>query len=109
MHAATAALHRSPISTSVINDAGFAITGPLHLDGPEALQQETAVDVAAVVDITRTFIEQLRTAEVGVLVNVASAVAYQPFPGMAVYSASKAFVLHFTEAQWQNPRAPGRG
>ncbi|CAN5706864.1 SDR family oxidoreductase [soil metagenome] len=93
--------------TSVINNAGFATVGPFHTEDSEALQREIAVDVAAVVDISRAFIEPLRTAGVGVLVNVASAVAYQPFPNMAVYSASKAFVLHFTEALWQESLGTG--
>lgn len=93
--------------TSVINNAGFATTGPFHREDPAALQRELAVDVAAVVDISRAFIDPLRSAGIGILVNVASAVAYQPFPGMAVYSASKAFVLHFTEALWQESQGTG--
>jgi uncharacterized protein len=93
--------------TSVINNAGFATTGAFHREDPQALQREIAVDVAAVVDISHAFIESLRTAGVGVLVNIASAVAYQPFPNMAVYSASKAFVLHFTEALWEESRDTG--
>jgi short-subunit dehydrogenase len=106
-HLAAELTARGVSVTSVVNSAGFATTGTLHLEDPQALQREIAVDVAAVVDISRAFIEPLRNAGVGVLVNVASAVAYQPFPGMAVYSASKAFVLHFTEALWQESLGTG--
>lgn len=106
-HLAAELAARGVSVTSVINNAGFATTGLFHLEEPEALQREVAVDVAAVVDISHAFIEPLRAAGVGVLVNVASAVAYQPFPGMAVYSASKAFVLHFTEALWQESLGTG--
>jgi short-subunit dehydrogenase len=66
-----------------------------------------ALDVTAVVDISRAFIGPLRGRGEGVLVNVASAAAYQPVPNMAVYAATKAFVLSFTEALWQESRGTG--
>ena len=43
----------------------------------------------------------------GALVMVASTAAYQPTPGMAVYGATKAFVLSFTEALWAEARGTG--
>ncbi|MFP3548272.1 SDR family NAD(P)-dependent oxidoreductase, partial [Rhizobium sp. SIMBA_035] len=43
----------------------------------------------------------------GALVNVASTAAFQPIPGMAVYGATKAFVLSFTEAVAHETRASG--
>jgi short-subunit dehydrogenase len=42
-----------------------------------------------------------------VLINVASMAAYQPIPNMAVYAATKAFVLSFTEALWQESLGTG--
>lgn len=93
--------------TSVINNAGFGTFGPLHLEDPARLRQELAVNVGAVVDISRAFIGRLRTHGKGVLVNVASMGAYQPVPHMAVYGATKAFVLSFTEALWYESRGTG--
>ncbi|MER6994362.1 SDR family NAD(P)-dependent oxidoreductase [Streptomyces sp. NPDC000410] len=93
--------------TSVINNAGFASFGAFHQADPVRLRQEIAVDVTAVADISRAFIEQLRTAGRGVLVNVASMAAYQPNPRMAVYGAAKAFVLSLTEALWEESRGTG--
>ncbi|HET6479753.1 MAG TPA: SDR family NAD(P)-dependent oxidoreductase [Actinoplanes sp.] len=89
--------------TSVVNNAGFATHGPFHAEDPEALRREIAVDVASVVDISRTFIGRLD----GFLVNVASMAAYQANPTMAVYGATKAFVLSFTEALWYESRGTG--
>jgi short-subunit dehydrogenase len=93
--------------TSVINNAGFATFGPFHRAEPERLRREIAVDVTAVADISRAFIEQLRADGRGVLVNVASMAAYQPNPRMALYGATKAFVLSLTEALWEESRHTG--
>jgi short-subunit dehydrogenase len=43
----------------------------------------------------------------GLVINVASTAAFQPLPTMAVYAASKAFVLSFTEALWAETRTSG--
>ncbi|MET8630242.1 SDR family oxidoreductase [Kitasatospora sp. NPDC004669] len=93
--------------TSVINNAGFGTFGPFHQADPARLRQEIAVDVTAVADISRAFVERLRTAGRGVLVNVASMAAYQPNPRMALYGATKAFVLSLTEALWEESRGTG--
>ncbi|MFD3944652.1 SDR family NAD(P)-dependent oxidoreductase [Streptomyces sp. NPDC058579] len=93
--------------TSVVNNAGFATFGPFHTEDPQRLREEIAVDIAALVDISRAFIGPLRSAGSGVLVNVASMAAYLPVPNMAVYAAAKAFVLSFTEALWQESRGTG--
>ena len=93
--------------TSVVNNAGFGTFGPFHTEDPDRLQEEINVNVASVVDISRAFIGRLRAGGNGVLVNVASMAAYQPIPNMAVYAASKAFVLSFTEALWQESLGTG--
>ena len=43
----------------------------------------------------------------GVILNIASVAAFQPVPYMAVYAASKAFVLSFSEALWAEYRPRG--
>ncbi|GAB3607681.1 SDR family NAD(P)-dependent oxidoreductase [Conyzicola nivalis] len=93
--------------TGLVNNAGFGTDGPFHDEDPERLTEEINVDVANLVDITRAFIEPLRAAGTGILVNVASLAAYAPSPGMAVYAACKAFVLSFTEALWFEARGTG--
>lgn len=93
--------------TGLVNNAGFGTDGPFHEEDPVRLRDEIAVDVANLVDISRAFIEPLRQAGRGILVNVASLAAYAPGPDMAVYSACKAFVLSFTEALWFESRSSG--
>ena len=95
------------VVTGVVNNAGFGTDGPFHDENPATLAQEIAVDITTLVDISRAYIEPLRSAGNGILVNVASVAGHQPIPGMAVYSASKAFVLNFTEALWHESRATG--
>ncbi|MFJ2228676.1 SDR family NAD(P)-dependent oxidoreductase [Streptomyces halstedii] len=91
----------------LVNNAGFGTDGPFHQEDPGRLTDEINVDVASLVDLTRAFIEPLRTSGRGILVNLASMTAYTPTPAMAVYAACKAFVLSFTEALWYESRGTG--
>lgn len=89
---------RGIVPTMLVNNAGFGTTRPFATTEPEALSRQVALNVTAVVELTRALLPGLVAAGGGTLVNVASLSAYQPLPQMAVYAASKAFVLHFTEA-----------
>ena len=93
--------------TGLVNNAGFGTHGPFAQEDAGQLRREIAVDVQALVELTRTFIDDLRAAQQGVLINVASMAAYTPVPRMAVYGAAKAFVLSFTEALWYEHRGTG--
>ena len=93
--------------TSLVNNAAFGTFGPFHAEDPGRIREEISVNVASVVDVSRAFIGQLRASGTGVLINVASLAAYQPIPNMAVYGATKAFVLSFTEALWQESLGTG--
>ncbi|WP_285639110.1 SDR family oxidoreductase [Lentzea sp. NBRC 102530] len=93
--------------TSLINNAGFANFGAFHENEPERLRQEVAVDVNAVVEISRAFIEPLRANGHGFLINLASMAAYQGTPWSSVYGATKAFVVSFTEGLWIESQGTG--
>ncbi|MGZ3148254.1 SDR family NAD(P)-dependent oxidoreductase [Lentzea chajnantorensis] len=93
--------------TGLVNNAGFGTYGPFAQEDVERLRTEIALDVSAVVELSRTFLGELVASGRGVLVNVASMAAYHPTPRMAVYGAAKAFVLSFTEALWQEHRRSG--
>jgi uncharacterized protein len=92
---------------TVINNAGFATYGPFAEEDPERVAQEVTLNIGAVVDLTRAFLPQLVRAGHGAVVNVASTAAFQPIPSMAVYGATKAFVLSFTEAVSYEVRKSG--
>ena len=81
----------------VVNNAGFGLVGTADtLDRAEQLAM-IDLDVRALTDLSLAFIDSLKRRKGGIL-NVASVAAFMPGPGMAVYYASKAYVLSFSEA-----------
>jgi short-subunit dehydrogenase len=93
--------------STLVNNAGFGNHGFLTTIEPAKLDSEIAVNVAAVVSLTRAFLRQLLASGGGALVNVASTAGFQPVPRMAVYGATKAFVLSFTQAVWFEAKGSG--
>ena len=81
----------------VVNNAGFGLIGAAdELDLAEQLAM-VDVNVRALTDLSLAFIEPLQRRRGGIL-NVASLAGFLPGPGMAVYYASKAYVVSFSEA-----------
>jgi uncharacterized protein len=81
----------------VVNNAGFGVFGyAFKCDRAEQLDI-LAVNVRALTDLSLRFADSLIRNRGGVL-NIASIAGFLPGPGMAVYYASKAYVLSFTEA-----------
>jgi uncharacterized protein len=81
----------------VVNNAGFGLTGDAAtLDRGEQLAM-IDLNVRALTELSLAFVDSLARHRGGIL-NVASIAAFLPGPGMAVYYASKAFVLSFSEA-----------
>ena len=84
----------------VVNNAGFGLMGDAAtLDRNEQLGM-VDLNVRALTELSLAFVDSL-TRHRGGLLNVASIAAFLPGPGMAVYYASKAYVLSFTEALHQ--------
>ncbi len=81
----------------VVNNAGFGLYGPAEaLDRGEQLAM-IDVNVRALTDLSLRWIDSLSRNRGGIL-NVASLASFLPGPGMAVYYATKAYVLSFSEA-----------
>jgi short-subunit dehydrogenase len=91
----------------LVNNAGFGTYGAFETIAPETEQNEIAVNVAAVVSLAHAFLPGMLLRGHGAILNVASTAAFQPGPYMAVYAATKAFVLSFSEALWAEYRARG--
>ena len=84
----------------LINNAGFAIHGAFPGDDPGRMVAEVNLNVTALVDLTARLLPGMVDRGHGAIINVASTAAFQPLPYMAVYGATKAFVLSFSEALW---------
>lgn len=91
----------------LVNNAGFGTYGRFHTIDAAREQQEIMLNVAAVVDLTHLFLPAMVERRDGAVINVASTAAFQAVPFEAVYAASKAFVLSFSEALWFEYRKLG--
>jgi short-subunit dehydrogenase len=91
----------------LINNAGFGSMGDFaKLD----LQRELDMidlNVRSLVELTQRFLVPMRERKSGSIINVASTAGFQPVPFMATYAATKAFVLSFSEALWEENRPHG--
>jgi short-subunit dehydrogenase len=91
----------------LVNNAGFMTYGHFEAIDPAADHAEVMVNVTAVVDLCHALLPGMLQRQQGGIINVASIVAFQPIPFMAVYSATKAFVVAFSMALAEEMR--GRG
>jgi uncharacterized protein len=82
----------------LINNAGFGFHGPFDAEPLENAVAMLRVNVESLVVLTRGLAPAMLARRRGAIVNVASTAAFQPVPWMAVYGATKAFVLSFSEA-----------
>ncbi len=81
----------------LVNNAGFGAAGAFLQTDWNNEAEMLQVNIVALTHLTKLFLPQIRARE-GKVMNVASTAAFQPGPFMAVYYASKAYVLSFTEA-----------
>jgi short-subunit dehydrogenase len=82
----------------LINNAGVATAGDFVGASLDREIGEIRLNVEAVVNLTQRAVGPMVKRRHGAIINLASVVGFQPFPHFAVYAATKAFVLSFTEA-----------
>lgn len=97
---------------TLVNNAGFATVGPFRTTDWARDAEQLAVNVTALTALTHALLPDLlhtatRSPNTAALINLASTAAFQAVPRMAVYAASKAYVLSFTEAIWSETRPAG--
>ncbi len=81
----------------LVNNAGFGGSGPFLQTDWNTEAEMIQVNIVAVAHLSKLFLPQLVSRK-GKLLNVGSVAGFLPGPYTAIYYASKAFVLHFTEA-----------
>lgn len=91
----------------LINNAGFGTAGEFaHLPLERELE-EVDLNVRALVRLTHAALGPMIARRRGGIINVASMAGFQPIPNMAIYAATKAFVLHFSEAVHEEVKRHG--
>lgn len=103
-----AELRQDSITVDIlVNNAGTAGYGAFATSDLTYNLNMMQLNMVAVIQLTKFYLEQMRAEGERKILNVASTAAFQPGPGMAVYYASKAFVLSFSEAMSEELRGSG--
>jgi len=91
----------------LVNNAGYGTAGAFA--GSDEATQLGMIDlnVRALVELTHIYWPHMLARKRGGVLNVASTAAFQPGPLMAIYYATKAFVLSFSEALWKEAEKTG--
>lgn len=92
---------------TLINNAGFGSMGDFTAQDLGRELSMVDLNIKALVALTYQFLKPMRERKRGTIINVASTAAFQGVPYMATYAATKAFVLSFSEALWEENRAHG--
>lgn len=82
----------------LINNAGFGIFGAFAENPWEREYEMMQLNMVSLTHLTKLVIPSMKRKGQGRILNVSSVAAFQPGPGMAIYFASKAYVLSFSEA-----------
>jgi len=90
--------HESISVDYLINNAGFGDFGLFAGSDWNRQEQMITLNITSLAHLTRLFLPDMISRKSGKILNVASTAAFQPGPTMAVYFATKAFVLSFSEA-----------
>jgi len=91
----------------LVNNAGFGSFGDFAKADLARELNMIDLNIKALVDLTYRFLQPMRERKQGAIINVASTAAFQAVPFMGTYAATKAFVLSFSEALWEENRVFG--
>jgi uncharacterized protein len=98
---------RNLVPSIVINNAGFGLAGPMaELSRDEQLRM-IDLNVRVLTDLTLRFLPTMVASKSGGIINVASVAGFMPGPMMAVYFATKNYVLSFSDALSSELRGTG--
>ncbi len=92
---------------ALVNNAGYGHAGALTSSDLPTQLGMIDLNVRALVELTYLYWDRMIANKRGGVINVASTAAFQPGPLMANYYASKAYVLSFSEAMWEEARETG--
>lgn len=90
---------------TLINNAGFGLRGRFDALALDRQLEMIDLNIRSLTNLAFVALDNMRAHGGGAILNVASTAAFQPGPNMAVYFATKAYVLSFTEAlheEWKD-------
>ena len=87
-----------PAITALINSATAVTFSPLARLSSQAIDETIAVNVTALTRLTGAVLPEFVARGAGAIVNIASVLAFHPWPEFNVYNASKAYVVSFSQA-----------
>lgn len=91
----------------LVNNAGFGLHGRFDELPVDRQREMIALNCTALLELAHLALGEMRARGSGGIVNVGSVAAFQPVPMKAVYAATKAFVLSFTQALVEENRNSG--
>ena len=91
----------------LVNNAGFGLKGRFDALSLDRQAEMVRLNCTALMELTHLALPGMRERRAGGIVNVSSVAAFQPVPDLAVYAASKAFVLSLTQAVAEESRGSG--
>lgn len=91
----------------LVNNAGFGYVKPVEKADVDRVLQMVELNITVLTELTQRVLPEMMQRGHGGIINVASVAAFQPVAYMGAYAASKAYVLHYTEALWAEAREKG--
>ena len=91
----------------LVNNAGFGVAQDIPRTDRGDVLRMVDLNVRAVTDLTYRFLPPMLARGHGAVINVASVAGFTPVAYMGAYAASKAYMLHFSEALWAEARDRG--
>lgn len=91
----------------LVNNAGFGMVSSVEETDVGRALELIQVNVTCLTELTLLFAKEMARRGHGGIINIGSIVSFQPVGYMGVYAASKAYVLHFSEALWAELRPRG--
>lgn len=91
----------------LINNAGFSVVNDIPNTNADEVLNMIDLNIRALTEMTYRVLPEMMERGHGAIINVASVAGFQPVAYMSGYAASKAFVLHLTEALWAEAKEAG--
>lgn len=92
---------------ALVNNAGFGVHGEFAATDLQSELDMIAVNMTSLTELTKLFLPDMLKAKSGRILNIASTAGFQAGPLMAVYFATKAYVISFSEALFHELRGTG--